>query len=279
MDKSDMPQLITAMISRSDGRNDRPHDYVHTCHVIGMLVSGDGYCSNGNVRSPAKTPWLTFLPEGRRDGNHLAGPFESRYVCFQWNALMLTADKGGRFLVDLQGFRQPVRPFVELDKRAAALCAGLIEEIRDNFCRQSVSSRIKAEEGLLRLIRTYLRLAAEEPAGDEHRELLHFRSLITQHAYEQVGLEELSRQCRLSSDHLGRLFKQVYGFTPVAYRTSLRMDRASDLLSSSNLNVSEVASRVGYSDPLYFSRAFRRHFGFPPSQCIRALAWPPRQDG
>ncbi len=46
------------------------------------------------------------------------------------------------------------------------------------------------------------------------------------------------------------------------------MTRARELLISSQLNVSEVAFEVGYSDPLYFSRIFRKHFNVTPSSLI-----------
>lgn len=274
-----MPTLLTARINRNVNQRNDPHVCIHRFHVLGMLVSGNGYCTSGNVRSPPQAPWITLMPEGRRDGNHLQGPYESRYICFRWKELKITADRNDRFRVDLLGFRQPVLPFVALDAESAAFCAGLFEEVRNDLCEQEVGRRIKATEGFLRLLRTYLRLASEKDDTPEHRELLRFRDLLTQRAFEPVSVEALSAPCRLTSDHLGRLFKQAYGTTPLAFRTALRMDRASDLLDSSNLNVSEIARQVGYEDPLYFSRAFRRHFGVPPSRRIRTPLWPPRAAG
>lgn len=272
-----MPTIITARITSAVGRKNQTHDCIHRCHVIGMLVSGEGYCTNGNVRSPATTPWLTLVPEGRNDGNYLIGPYESRYVCFRWEALKVAPGGDNHFVIGLHGVRQRVTPFVELDSSSASLCAALLEEIRDDLVSRDVGRLMRAEEGVLRLLRTYMQLGTDGQQIPEHRELQRFRSLITRHALDRIGLEEMAAECRMTPDHLGRLFRRAYGYTPKAYRTALRMDRASDLLASSRMNVSEVSRQVGYDDPLYFSRAFHRHFGFPPSKRIRALPWPPRR--
>jgi transcriptional regulator GlxA family with amidase domain len=58
----------------------------------------------------------------------------------------------------------------------------------------------------------------------------------------------------------------------VAYRRHLRLRRARELLVTSQKNVSEVACATGFSDPLYFSRVFRRAFGVTPSSLIRSFS-------
>ena len=50
------------------------------------------------------------------------------------------------------------------------------------------------------------------------------------------------------------------------YILSLRMANAQSLLESTRCNITEVAAAVGYDDPLYFSRLFRRHTGFSPTE-------------
>lgn len=70
-------------------------------------------------------------------------------------------------------------------------------------------------------------------------------------------------------DYLRRQFKQSVGLTPQGYLTQLRMESAKHLLADaggSNLEISDVAYRVGYYDPLYFSRVFRKYTGIAPSK-------------
>lgn len=73
-----------------------------------------------------------------------------------------------------------------------------------------------------------------------------------------IQVADLAALVGLSPSHLSALFRQATGGGPAAFHTSLKMGRARSLLDTSTMSVAEVAAAVGYSDPLYFSRQFRR---------------------
>lgn len=80
------------------------------------------------------------------------------------------------------------------------------------------------------------------------------------------SMESLAALCRLSTSRFLHRFKALTGVSPNQYRLSLRMERAKELLSDPALTVTEVAYAVGFTDPLYFSRAFRRENGVSPQE-------------
>ncbi len=80
-----------------------------------------------------------------------------------------------------------------------------------------------------------------------------------------IRIPELAAVVGLSSSHLSTLFRQATGGGPLAFHTSLKMTRARTLLDTTSLGVAEIATAVGYSDPLYFSRQFRKTHGITPS--------------
>jgi AraC-like DNA-binding protein len=80
------------------------------------------------------------------------------------------------------------------------------------------------------------------------------------------SLSELAGAAKLSPAQLTSRFRRRTGYPPLAYYTRLRMLRACALLEDSGLKVSEVAERMGYDDPLHFSRVFRRVLGVSPIQ-------------
>lgn len=80
-----------------------------------------------------------------------------------------------------------------------------------------------------------------------------------------IQVSELAAMVQLSPSHLSALFRQATGNGPAAFHTGLKMTRARNLLDTTTLPVADVASAVGYSDPLYFSRHFRRVHGVSPS--------------
>jgi len=73
----------------------------------------------------------------------------------------------------------------------------------------------------------------------------------------------------LSADHARRLFLQNTGSTPLQYLTALRVDEAKHLLRYGGYSVKEVARRVGYADPYYFSRLFKKWAGQSPEAFAR----------
>ena len=88
----------------------------------------------------------------------------------------------------------------------------------------------------------------------------------------------LSNMCNLSHGRFEHLFKAEMGVSPSAYRQRLRIENASSLLSSTTLPVSDIAILCGFSDPLYFSRIFKRKVGCSPTE-YRRNCTAPTQNG
>jgi AraC-like DNA-binding protein len=82
---------------------------------------------------------------------------------------------------------------------------------------------------------------------------------------EPLDLEALAAEARLSKFHFLRLFRATYGITPVEYVSRRRIERAQDLLRSTNLTVTEVCHAVGFSSLGSFSSRFRAVVGESPS--------------
>jgi AraC-like DNA-binding protein len=82
------------------------------------------------------------------------------------------------------------------------------------------------------------------------------------------SIDEIASLYNMSANHFIRSFKQYVGFSPNAFRIRRKMEIACEMLISTDMNVEGVASAVGYSDPLYFSKAFRKKYGVAPS-CLR----------
>ena len=69
----------------------------------------------------------------------------------------------------------------------------------------------------------------------------------------------------MSKSSLQRAFNKHYGISPKAYVIKLRMNKAFNLLTQTNLTVKEVSFECGFLDEKFFSREFSQKFGFPPS--------------
>ncbi len=80
-----------------------------------------------------------------------------------------------------------------------------------------------------------------------------------------LTVSELSSAFGFERSYMFRMFKRRYGIGVKEYITKVRMERACSFLNE-GYSVSETAHMVGYTDAFNFSKAYKKHFGFPPSQ-------------
>jgi len=90
------------------------------------------------------------------------------------------------------------------------------------------------------------------------------REMIEDHRGRPPSLEALAQTSCFSRFHFLRLFKTVFGASPMAYAERCRMERGRNLLRHTPLSVAEVAGRLGYESQSAFAKAFRRHVGMTP---------------
>ncbi|GIV73293.1 MAG: transcriptional regulator [Caldilinea sp.] len=89
-------------------------------------------------------------------------------------------------------------------------------------------------------------------------------AFLRQNLHRSLSLSEMADHAGLSESHFSRIFKEQTGHSPLDYFILLKMQHASTLLSITSLSVKEVAAAVGYADPYYFSRLFKKTLGISP---------------
>nr|WP_295681991.1 helix-turn-helix domain-containing protein [uncultured Lachnoclostridium sp.] len=89
---------------------------------------------------------------------------------------------------------------------------------------------------------------------------------IREHYHKELSLEEVSRQVNISPYYFSKVFKEETGINFIDYLTELRMKVAKQLLLESEKSMKEIGIMVGYSDPNYFSRSFKKNVGKTPTE-------------
>ncbi len=82
----------------------------------------------------------------------------------------------------------------------------------------------------------------------------------------ELSLKEMARHAGLSAQHFSNIFRRRTGASPVEFFIHLKIQRACQLLDTTSQSIFEVARAVGYEDPYYFSRIFRKVMAISPSQ-------------
>ena len=83
---------------------------------------------------------------------------------------------------------------------------------------------------------------------------------------KQWTLDTMARAAFVSTEHLRRLTLETYGRSPIKHLTWIRLQRAAELLITTDDKVEVIGYEVGYSSPYVFSTAFKRFFSIPPSE-------------
>ena len=94
---------------------------------------------------------------------------------------------------------------------------------------------------------------------------------IKQNYMKDISLDDISRYCNISSYYFSKLFKQETGENYVEYLSGVRIENAKKMLSDSEASIKEISYSVGFSDPNYFSRAFKKYEGVSPTEYKDAL--------
>jgi transcriptional regulator GlxA family with amidase domain len=90
-------------------------------------------------------------------------------------------------------------------------------------------------------------------------------AMMEENYQRELSLDALARSVRLSSWHLGHLFKREVGASPFQHLRSLRMRRAGVLLATTFLSVKEIMYKVGVHDQSHFAKDFKRIYGTTPT--------------
>jgi YesN/AraC family two-component response regulator len=97
-------------------------------------------------------------------------------------------------------------------------------------------------------------------------ELLPAISHIERHYGEKISAKEVAKLCGMDSFRLSRSFRAAFGMPFREYLLRFRVKEACRLLQRPDMPVADVAALAGFNDASYFSRAFKRYAGVPPSE-------------
>jgi YesN/AraC family two-component response regulator len=91
-------------------------------------------------------------------------------------------------------------------------------------------------------------------------------SYLSKNYTEDISLYTLSKNMYLSPVYISKIFKDVMGDSPINYLIQIRLSKAKELLKDNNLSIKAIANLVGYNDPYYFSKLYKKYYGISPNK-------------
>jgi AraC-like DNA-binding protein len=129
--------------------------------------------------------------------------------------------------------------------------------------REIVYRLLKGEQGA--------RLGHMMASGGDTRRISKAVRQLREHFDEPLKIENIARDLGMSVSGFHHHFKSVTAMSPVQFQKQLRLQEARRLMLGEDLDVASAGFRVGYEDPSYFSRDYKKLFGAPPQRDIARL--------
>ena len=116
---------------------------------------------------------------------------------------------------------------------------------------------------------SFMNAVPEEEESREEQERKEFASIceyLNEHISEKITLEKLTSEFHMNRNKLNDIFMKNASRTCLGYLEGLRMDLAKIFLSKTEIPINEVSNRVGFTDPVYFAKVFRKTYGKSPTE-------------
>lgn len=174
----------------------------------------------------------------------------------------------------VQPERLELRPQIAIDDPLIrGLALALRAEVQSGYSGGRWYGEALAHTLAIHLVRHYSgtpQAVREESGGLGRRPLRLVLDYIQEHLAEDISLETLAGVAGLSPFHFARLFKRSVGTAPHQYLIRRRVERARELLLTTQTEIAEIASQVGFCDQSHLTSHFKRTYGIAPGAFLRS---------
>ena len=239
--------------SAADHEMNRPRGADET--IIIVCASGTGWARIGDTMHRIGSQSALVIP---RSVPHAYGADANNPWTIWWCHLSGTDVAE---LIETLG-ATTARPIVSIRRIERAVA--LLDEVVSALERDQSPPRLVGTAGAAwRLI---TQIIVERATPDQGDPLERAMAYLADRLDGSVRVPELAKLVGISPSHLTTLFRRATGGGVIAHHSALRMARARQLLDGTTQNIASIAEDLGYDDPFYFSRQFRRSHGMSPTQ-------------
>ena len=145
-----------------------------------------------------------------------------------------------------------------------ALFRKIIQELQ--LCRYGYEDYIASLFNDILLLVDRQQHEQKKATGDVQEQIERAAAYFNENYNTKISIDDYAESLHISTNWFIHNFKQYAGMSPAQYILSLRMVNAQSLLERTTYNIKEISEIVGYENPLYFSRVFKKEIGKSPAQ-------------
>jgi AraC-like DNA-binding protein len=230
-------------------------------YALIYCLTGKGQCATQNGTINLRSDQFILLPPGefynyQADTKH---PWE--IYCLHFNGNMIN-ELSATF--DLKRFAFPTN--IVFDSQMIDSWKEIVSNLSNDFTDEKIAY---ANLCLYRFVSFFLFPSQEQkntPEAEKHCQLDQSILFMKANVHKRLCVDEIAETFKYSPSHYSVLFKQKTGLSPIEYFIRLKVQHAGELLTGSDLIVKEIAGKVGYDDPFYFTRIFKKVTGKTPRE-------------
>lgn len=232
-------------------------------------------CQNSEFKIQSNMYSLLYLPNLKYSITYLKG--KSNVLAVYFTESFLKYKMGSACLKKLKGYEEAKQKnlFYAVLSQSISLGIGLRGVVNEftncsfeGVARKSYLEAKLTEIVLLALQASGLKSAISNVRDEDRQVLFKIENYIQNHLNKDLSIETLSVLAGFNTSKFKSVFKQVYGVTVFKYITSLRLERAKELIVKNNYTVAQASYEVGYKNPQHFTVAFKKKLGYLPSQLL-----------
>lgn len=227
----------------------------HPDHILIYCTAGSGTLTLGGESSTVNRGDIIFFPRGST--HHYQADEDDPWTLYWLHFDGMLAQDFGQYINLSNGlFNIGVQPrVIRVFDAVAAL----------RHSSHNIAEFIQGGHQVQALL-SYLALLVQQrqPYAANNLDTESIRALMQQHIHEQLDLDTLAEQAKLSKYHFSKKFKELMGESPIKFFINMKIQRACYLLDSTPRSIKHIAAELGYHDAYYFSRLFKKNMGMSP---------------
>ena len=126
--------------------------------------------------------------------------------------------------------------------------------------------KLLANASLLKLLYYIFDATQNDEQNNKENIILPILTYINTNYNKKITLDKLSIISGYSKSRLSHVFSEIMGTTPIQYQNDMRLKISCEMLLSTKYNIKEIAVSCGFSDPLYYSKIFKKKYGVSPKE-------------
>ena len=168
-----------------------------------------------------------------------------------------------------EGFFSPEKPLFQVGIQQNLIT--LFKEIIELVKSEAPAYQLNIGSTILKLISTIISLEQKSIQPGESDLLIEkAKALFTENIQNNITIEEVAAELGLNPSSFGKIFKNYTGLTPYQYFLHMRVNRAKELLETSDCSIKELAFKLHFNDQYHFSKLFKQKTGLSPTQWLKS---------